>query len=191
MLTLWIVVVVLAALEIFETVLLVLLLRALGEIRQNGNLSTNNAQSPNAWGLTVGEKAPAFTGTDQDGNTINFETYRDQRRVLVFVSPGCSVCADVIAAMNALLHEKPDIVMLAVGDSDVERNHAYAVEHHARMPILATPSHIDKELYRVQGVPFVFIIDETSTIRAKGIVNDSERLRTLLQSAFPPVTVAS
>ncbi len=191
MLTLWIVVIVIGALQIFETVLLVFLLRGFGQMKQQGGFAGSQLQSPQEWGLAIGEKAPAFTGTDQDGNTVNVETYRGQRRILAFVAPGCSVCADVIAAMNAVVREKPDMVVLAVGDSDVERNHAYAVEHHASMPILATPSPVDKELYRVQGVPFVFIVDETDTIRAKSIVNDSERLHAVLQSAFPPITVPS
>lgn len=190
MLALWIVVIILGILELVETVLLVLLLRALGQLKQQGGLTGSQGQSPADWGLAVGKKAPSFEATNQNGHAVNLEQFRGQKRILAFISPGCSVCASMIAALNTVVREQPNIVVLAIGDSDLKRNQEYAVEHQASMPVL-TPSSGAKERYRVEAVPFVFIIDESDTIRMKGIVNDSERLRALLQAAFPPVAVAS
>ena len=191
MLVLWIVVIVLCVLVLFETVLLVGALRTLGELKQQGGMAGSQEQSSADWGLATGEKAPSFIAVDQDGHTINLEQFRGQKRIVAFISPGCSVCANVIAALNVVASEQPDMVVLAVGDSDLKRNHEYAIEHEARMPILTPSSSIAKDMYRVQGVPFVFVIDEIGTIRAKGIMNDSERLHALLRLAFPSVTVAS
>ncbi len=45
--------------------------------------------------LTPGDKAPTFTSTDQDGNTIKLEDYRGKKVVLYFYpkddTPGCTV----------------------------------------------------------------------------------------------------
>lgn len=47
--------------------------------------------------LQVGEKAPAFTGTDQDGNKVSLAGFRGQKLVLFFYpeddTPTCTVQA--------------------------------------------------------------------------------------------------
>lgn len=55
MLTLWIVVIVLGVLQLFEIGLLMLLLRGLGELRQRRECSTSET-----WGIAVGEPAPSL-----------------------------------------------------------------------------------------------------------------------------------
>ena len=62
MLALWIVVSVLCILVVFETVLLMLLLRALGQLRQQGAISSSGAIQ--SGGLDIGEKAPSFIATN-------------------------------------------------------------------------------------------------------------------------------
>ncbi len=188
--TQWIIDIVLGVLELLQLVLLVGAFRALGQLKQQGGMAGSQGQSPADWGLAIGEKAPSFVATDQQGHTVNLEQFRGQKRIFAFISPGCSVCATVIAALNAVVREQPDMVVLAIGDSDRKRNQEYAIEHQASMPVLTPLSSIAKEMYRIQAVPFVFIVDETNIIRAKGIVNDGERLHALLQSAFPPASVA-
>ncbi|HVB23008.1 MAG TPA: hypothetical protein VNG51_13785 [Ktedonobacteraceae bacterium] len=71
MLTLWIVVIVLGVLELFETVLLVLLLRVLGQMKQQGSFASNQLPPPQEGGLAVGKQAPSFTVSDDKGNSIH------------------------------------------------------------------------------------------------------------------------
>ena len=176
-------------LVLFETGLLLLLLRALGELRQRGTISTNGMESTQEWGLHIGEQAPSFTAVDQRGKVIRFEDFSSQRRILAFISPSCSVCMGAIEAMNSLVEEGQGIVVLAVGDADAERNRLYAAEHNAQMSILTATSTFDKSLYSVQGIPFIFAIDEVGIIRAKGVVNERGSLKELLTRAFAPVPV--
>lgn len=188
MLTLWIVVGAIGALEVVETVLLVLLLRALGKLKQQGAFSTNQAQPFDPGGLNVGEKAPSFVATDDEGNTFRLEDFEGQRRILTFVSPGCPSCAGAIDALNAILQHEQDLAVFVVGDRDREQNRAYAHEHGARMPILTPASTDIREMYHVHGIPFVFVLDEAAVIRARGNANTVEHVQDLLKEAFTLVS---
>ncbi len=170
-------------LVLVETGLLLLLLRALGELKQQGKLLATQTPSFEMGGLDVGEQAPSFVAIDDDGTPVNLEDFSGRRRVLAFVSPGCPACGGAIEALNAVVREERDLVVLVLGGPDRERNRAYAAEHKAQMPI-HTPTADVKQAYRVQGVPFVFILDEAGLIRAKGPVNATEHVQNLLRTAF-------
>lgn len=188
MLTLWIVVVVLGVLEIFETGLLLFLLRGLGKMKQQGVFSISKAQPFDPGGLNVGEKAPSFVAVNQDGQTVRLEDVQGRRSILAFVSPGCTPCATTIEVLHTFLQEGRDIVVLVVGSVNREQNDAYAVEHHAQIPVL-TPDADVNTAYQVQIKPFVFVLDEDGIVRAKGGMNDREHLEALLMKAFPTQTV--
>ncbi len=72
---------------------------------------------------------------------------------------------------------------LLIGGSDSAANRAYAAEHHVRIPLLTPSVGRGKEVYRVEGVPFVFVIDGAGMIRAAGVVNDDEQMQRLLDMA--------
>lgn len=176
---------------LFETGLLLLLLKMLGELKQRGLLSTvSQAEWLQNRGLPVGEQAPSFTAINDDGNTVNLNDFLGQRCILAFISPGCSACAETVEALNAALRAEQNLVVLLIGGTDHEANHAYAVEHDAQMSILTPASDATQELYRVRGVPFVFVLDKAGIICAKGVVNEGKHLQDLLTSAFTPVTTS-
>lgn len=178
-------------LVLFETGLLLLLLRVLGELRQKGVLSSvRNSLPSETWGLNVGEQAPSFTATDFDGNVVHLEDFEGHRRILAFILPGCSSCADAIRVLNTTLHTENGMKVMVIGGPVGDLNHAYATEHNAQMPILTPVPDFDRELYRIRGVPFVFVLDEMGVIRAKGIMHEVEQLQHLLAQAFASVQVS-
>lgn len=169
-------------LVLFETVLLVLLLRALGEMRQQGRLSAGSSQRQSE--LNVGEQAPSFTANAYGNESIRLENVRGRKSVLAFVSPGCSACAGAIEALNTLQGEDHNLALLVIGDADEQKNHAFALEHQAQMPILAANASLALDVYRIRGFPFVYLLDEQQIIRAKGTVNNYEHLQALMTVAF-------
>lgn len=175
-LVLWVVV-------LIETALLVMLLRALGTLRQEGGFSGGRVADRVSGGLPVGMQAPIITATDLEGHQISLDDLRGRNRILTFISPGCAACEGAISALNTVLASRHDIAVLLVGGPDREANRAYAAEHHARVPILTPKPGRGKEVYRVEGVPFAFVIDGAGVIRAAGVVNDDEHLSHLLSEA--------
>ena len=79
--------------------------------------------------------------------------------------------------------------MLVIGGVAKAANDAYALEQSAMMPILTPDATLAKEIYLVQEVPFVYILDESAIIRAKGVVNGLEHLQQLLVSADVPASL--
>jgi peroxiredoxin len=176
-------------LVIVETVLLVLLLRALGELRQKGVSRTDQpVQYPALGGLAVGEPAPLFAARDQNGKEVKLEDFQGHRRILAFISPWCSACASAIAALDAFMEHERAIQLLVVGSTNSEQNRMYAAEHSERIPILTPDSDRIEDAYSVRGFPLVFVIDEAGVIKAKGGVNHPKQVQMLVASAFPSVT---
>lgn len=188
MLILWIVVIVLGVLQLFEIGLLMFLLRGLGEMKQQGGLAGSQGQSPEAWGLAVGEKAPSFVATDQDGHNVSLEDMLGRRSILAFISPGCVSCATTIEVLDMFLQEEPDIAIWVIGSTHAQQNLAYAAEHHAHLSILTPAASID-DAYNIQVKPFVFVLDEAGIVLAKSGMNDRKHLDALLRKAFPTQTV--
>ncbi len=185
--------VVLWGLVLLETVFLVLLLRALGELRQQLKLvlRTSGTQEPNVemGGLEVGERAPSFTARDQHGNTIKLDNWQGQRRLLAFVSVSCTTCQKTIEFLNDLLQRERDLqVMVVAMDHDWATNREFAEKNRAQMPVLTTDTDVARELYHVRMISAVFALDERGMIRAKMLVNEREHLRDLLAEAYPVAT---
>ena len=189
MLTLWIVVIALGVLELFETALLVLLLRALGQIKQQGRLAGSQGQSSGIDGLAVGEKAPSFVAVDQHDQALRMDDFKGRKRILAFITPGCTPCAETIEVLNAFSQDAHDVAVLIVGDTDRQQNMMYAVEHHAQMPVLTPDTTVD-DIYQIRMKPFAFVIDEEGIVRAKSGLNDREHLEGLLMRAFPVTSVS-
>ena len=89
--------------------------------------------------LEAGDRAPAFTLKDQDGNVHRLRDYRGQTVVLYFYprdfTPGCTkeACSfrdvnDDIAAEGA--------VVLGVSTDDAESHRTFRAEHRLRFPLL-------------------------------------------------------
>jgi peroxiredoxin len=176
-------------LVIIETVLLLLLLRVLGELRLKGvSPAHQSVQYSDLGGLAVGEQAPSFAARDQTGKEVKLEDVQGYR-MLVFLEPGCSACEGAITALNTLMRERPEFTVFAIGGLEQKLNLAYAVEHNAHMPIFTPDFDVGEKLYRVPMVPFDFILDETGLIRARGGVNHFGHIKELLIDASGALSV--
>ncbi|MEO8970393.1 MAG: TlpA disulfide reductase family protein [Ktedonobacteraceae bacterium] len=172
-------------LVLFETTLLLLLLRVLGDLRQRGSISSKEGTyALEEWGLPIGEKAPSFVVKDETGKTIRFEDFRGKRRIITFISPECHACSTTIEALNEFQRGKRAIALLVIGELDRESNLAYARKNNAQMPILTPQRDLAMEVYRCRAIPFTFILDEDGIIRAKDLTTDGEALEMLLEAAF-------
>ena len=153
--------------------------------------STHNLHSSTigAGGLDIGEHAPAFVAVDLEDNRLNIDSSQEKSCLLMFVSPGCSVCPGALKALQKMLQEKPSLVGLVVGSSDKELNHIYAKSQHVQIPFLTDDANLIQKIYRVQGFPLTFLIDEIGVVRAKGVVNNYIQLQALLKFADTPIPI--
>ncbi|MDX1547332.1 MAG: thioredoxin-dependent thiol peroxidase [Rhodothermales bacterium] len=102
----------------------------------------------------VGQPAPSFEGTTQDGTTVRLEDYRGRRLALYFYpkddTPGCTKQACNLRDHYRDLLEA-GIAVVGVSPDPVESHEAFADKYELPFPLLADPAHEILEAYGVWG----------------------------------------
>lgn len=130
--------------------------------------------------LTEGTKAPAFTGTGQDGNKISLKDFKGKKLVLYFYptddTPTCTVQACNLRDNYSLL-KKEGFEVVGVSPDDESSHQKFRDKFNLPFPLLADPLHkiIDKfgvwgekQLYGRTYMGLhrtTFVIDEKGVIR--------------------------
>ena len=104
--------------------------------------------------LQEGQKAPAFTGIDQDGNKISLGDFKGRKLVIFFYpeddTPGCTKEAcnfrDDYSA-----YEKAGVVILGVSPDTVASHVKFKKKFQLPFPLLADVGHKICDLYGVWG----------------------------------------
>ncbi|MCO5261062.1 MAG: thioredoxin-dependent thiol peroxidase [Crocinitomicaceae bacterium] len=104
--------------------------------------------------LTIGDKAPGFSGLDQQGNTINLTDYKGQKVVLYFYpkdnTPGCTAQACNLRDNESILLEK-NIKVIGVSADSVISHDKFSTKYHLNFPIIADTEKIILTSYGVWG----------------------------------------
>ncbi|MDK2909627.1 MAG: thioredoxin-dependent peroxiredoxin [Bacteroidales bacterium] len=130
--------------------------------------------------LKIGDKAPAFTGKDQDGNLISLDQFKGKKVVLYFYpkanTPGCTAEAcnlnDNLERFQTLGYQ-----IIGVSADTVKAQKNFSEKYQLRFPLIADT---DKEIIKAYGawgkksmygkeyegiMRYTFIIDENQIIR--------------------------
>lgn len=129
--------------------------------------------------LTIGEKAPDFTLSDQNGNAVSLSDFRGRRVVLYFYpkdnTPGCTRQACAFAGAYAEF-ERKGVAVIGISRDSVASHVRFAEKHSLPFTLLSDPERraIDaygvwqeKKLYGKTSFGIVrttFLIDEHGTI---------------------------
>jgi methylamine dehydrogenase accessory protein MauD len=105
---------------------------------------------------------------------------RGEAQLLLFVSPGCTVCDDVIPAARAVSRGN-ELSAYVLSDSTLEEAAAVAERSRLRVPVVPAPE-LAREL-EVPGTPYVLVLDGAGAVRAKGTVNNLEQVEGLALTA--------
>ncbi len=102
--------------------------------------------------LKVGEKAPHFSGTDQNGTVIDLENLKGQKVVLYFYpkddTPGCTAEACSLRDNYEVLMQK-GFKVIGVSPDNLAKHQKFAEKYHLPFSILPDP---DKEIIMKYGV---------------------------------------
>ncbi|MBC7450523.1 MAG: thioredoxin-dependent thiol peroxidase [Cytophagales bacterium] len=99
--------------------------------------------------LKVGDKAPDFSGLNQDGKSISLSSYKDKKVVLFFYpkdnTPGCTAEACNLRDNNKDLI-KAGYTVIGISTDDVASHKGFASEHSLPFPLIAdTDQSINKK----------------------------------------------
>lgn len=130
--------------------------------------------------LTEGQKAPAFSGKDQDGNKISLAQFKGQKLVLYFYpeddTPTCTEQACNLRDNFSLL-KKEGIVVLGISPDDEAKHKKFENKYKLPFTLVADPRRSIIEKYGVWGPKQMFgnhymglhrttfLIDEKGVIR--------------------------
>lgn len=119
-----------------------------------------------AEGLPVGSEAPPFELPDLAGRRVALADLRGRRALLIFFSPECSFCRQLAPELAGLPPEgeggRPAPVIVTTGDP--EANRALVAEHGIRCRVLLDEGRQVASLYRADGTPTGFLVDEQGLI---------------------------
>jgi methylamine dehydrogenase accessory protein MauD len=167
---------------------LVLLLAFLlaGALRQLGLFQLRLGDDPGALitdsGLDRGATAPDFTALDSaSGELVSLSDLPAVPRMLVFASPGCLSCRELIPGLNEVRKTRGDFDFLVVCRGDLESCQAFGRMNRLEAPMVVdTTGQIEKD-YLVTLTPFAYLIDHEGRVVIRGIANDWRQLESLLE----------
>ncbi len=176
----------LASYVVLWVVVLLLAFLLAGALRQLGLLQLRLGDDPGALitdtGLERGAEAPDFTALGaESGELVSLSDLPAVPRMLVFASPGCISCRELIPGLNEVRKTRGDFDFLVVCRGDLESCQAFGRMNGLEAPMVVdTTGQIEKD-YLVTLTPFAYLIDHQGRVVIRGIANDWRQLESLLE----------
>jgi methylamine dehydrogenase accessory protein MauD len=137
-----------------------------------------------ARGPSVGELSPELVVESLEGRSIRIggPDRRDPRTLLFFLSPTCPVCATLLPTLRRMIDSQTDGTRLLFASDGPRAEH----EAFCKEKKISTSDYVlSRELgllFEVSKLPYAVLIDESGTIRAKGLVNTREHVESLFEA---------
>jgi methylamine dehydrogenase accessory protein MauD len=128
-------------------------------------------------GPKVGEQAPELELLDLRGRPVRLA---DGPTLLLFVSPTCPVCKELLPTARRVASEEGLALVLA-SDGGVAEHTAFV----EREELQDLPYVLSMELglaYQVGKLPYAVLVESDGVIRARGLVNTREHLESLTEA---------
>jgi len=176
----------LASYVVLWVVVLLLAFLLAGALRQLGLLQLRLGDDPGALitdiGLERGAEAPDFTAlASETGDLVSLSDLPAVPRMLVFASPGCLSCRELIPGLNEVRKTRGEFDFIVVCRGDVESCQAFGRMNGLEAPMVVdTTGQIEKD-YLVTLTPFAYLIDHEGRVVIRGIANDWRQLESLLE----------
>jgi len=157
-----------------------------GALRQLGLIQLRLGDDPGALitdtGLERGTKAPDFTALDSESSELVTLSELDAvARMIVFASPGCLSCRELIPGLNEVRKTRRDHDFLVICRGDLESCQAFGRMNRLEAPMVVdTTGQIEKD-YLVTLTPFAYLLDHEGNVVIRGVANDWRQLESLLE----------
>src|SRR5690349_16037839 len=130
-------------------------------------------------GPAVGDKAPVFTLPTVAGGLAHIGQALEggAAQLLVFVSPDCPVCKNIIPVAKSFVQYE-GLHVLFVGDGELGAQRRM-IERFALDPATFVNSRDVGMRFGVGKLPYAVLIDDAGVVAASGLVNSREHLESL------------
>ena len=129
-------------------------------------------------GPPLGDAPPVLRAQGLDGSEKEFGGPGD-RRLLLFVSPGCIMCEQVLPSLPVVARVN-GMTPFAITDVD-----PFEAARDLKVPrgVTALSGPEVASTYRIPGTPYAIVLDRMGVVRAKGTVNNLEQFEGLVTTA--------
>lgn len=167
--------VVLWVLTVTMFAVLLVVLRQLGLIYVRGGGAPRVEQGP-----PVGSIVPEFDGIE-DGTGLRYRFPDPERslNLVLFASPSCRICADVVTGVPGIARDD-DVKVFVISEGSVGSNEALRAA--AAGASFATDG-TRQRILAVESHPFAIVADREGNVLDKGAVNGPGDLQVLLERA--------
>lgn len=134
--------------------------------------------------LKEGDKAPVFSGNDQQGKKVSLSDFKGKKVIIYFYpqddTPTCTIEACNLRDNYSLL-KKEGFVILGVSP-DTEKSHKkFAAKFDLPFTLIADPEHIIIDKYGVWGQKQLFGREYMGVIRTTFLVDEHGMLRKIFE----------
>lgn len=158
-------------------VVVVALARQIGTLHLR--LGPRGALEMDEEGPQLGEMLPDHRVTDADGGAVTIGG-PGEAQFLLFVSPGCGVCEQVLPGVGAVA-QIGKLAPYVLTDVDAEETRLVYQGKRLSVPLVPAGGFVME--YGIPGTPYVVITGDDGIVRAKGTVNNLEQMEGLVDSA--------
>ncbi len=134
--------------------------------------------------LKVGDKAPNFSGMDQNGETITLEQYKGKKVILYFYpkdnTPGCTAEAcNLRDNYDDLINKGLDVIGVS---PDSEASHTKFIDKH-QLPfrLISDPEKVILNLYNAWGEKKLYGRVYDSVLRKTFIINEDQTIEAIFE----------
>ena len=166
---LWVLVIVLC-------VIVVALARQIGTLHLR--LGPRGALELDDEGPPLGDAPPPRDAIDLQGRPVTIGG-PGAGQLLLFVSPGCMMCAQVLPSVPVLARTH-GLEALAISEEDAIETRRELGKH---TEVRTVTGHEHFSAYSVPGTPYAVILDKLGVVRGKGTVNNLEQFEGLIATA--------
>lgn len=134
--------------------------------------------------LREGDKAPAFTGKDQDGNTLSLKDYKGKKLVLFFYpeagTPTCTLEACNLRDHYSGLREK-GFEVLGVSPDAISRQKKFEQQYNLPYRLLADEKHKVADTYGVRDWKIMFGHRYIGILRTTFIIDEKGKIMAIFR----------
>ncbi|NNE65052.1 MAG: thioredoxin-dependent thiol peroxidase [Pyrinomonadaceae bacterium] len=131
-----------------------------------------------------GNKAPAFTAKDQEGNKVKLSDYKGEKVVLYFyprdMTPGCTKQACSLRDGFSEL-KKNNIVVLGVSTDDEKSHQKFIAKHELPFTLIADTDHKVSEKYGVWVEKNMYGKKYMGIKRTTFLINEDGKIATIMK----------
>lgn len=125
--------------------------------------SEESTGTSTATGIQIGDKAPDFTLTDINGQTVSLSDFEGQQVIVNFWTSWCGPCLEEMPNFQKFHETYPDVVLLTINCNPEDSIEEFVTNNGYTFPVLLDSGEV-QQAYGITGYPETFVINEDGIV---------------------------